>query len=43
MGKRGAARVIHFFRNERMPLYLLTIFGKAERPDLSMAESPTVL
>jgi hypothetical protein len=38
MGKRGGARVIYFFRNERMPLYLLTIFGKGERTDLGMAE-----
>lgn len=38
MGKRGGARVIYYFHSERMPLYLLTIFGKNERADLSMAE-----
>lgn len=38
MGKRGAVRVNYYFHNERMPLYLLTVFGKNERADLSMAE-----
>jgi hypothetical protein len=38
MGKRGGVRVIYYFHSERMPLYLLTVFGKNERADLSMAE-----
>jgi hypothetical protein len=38
MGKRGGIRVIYYFHSERMPLYLLTVFGKNERADLSMAE-----
>lgn len=38
MGKRGGVRVIYYFHGERMPLYLLTVFGKNERADLSMAE-----
>lgn len=38
MGKRGGTRVIYFFHNERIPLYLLTIFGKNEKSNLSMAE-----
>jgi hypothetical protein len=38
MGKRGGVRVIYYFHSERMPLYLLTAFGKNERADLSMAE-----
>ncbi|MBK6727662.1 MAG: type II toxin-antitoxin system RelE/ParE family toxin [Xanthomonadales bacterium] len=37
-GKSGGTRVIYFFHNERMPLYLLTIFGKNEQSDLSMSE-----
>jgi len=37
-GKSGGTRVIYFFRNERIPLYLLTIFGKNEKSDLSMSE-----
>ncbi len=38
MGKRGGARVIYYFHSEQIPLYLLTLFGKNERSDLSMAE-----
>lgn len=38
MGKRGGTRVIYFFHNERIPLYLLTIFGKNEKSNLSMGE-----
>jgi hypothetical protein len=37
-GKRGGARVIYFFRNADMPLFLLTAFAKNERTDLSQAE-----
>ncbi len=38
MGKRGGARVIYYFHSEQIPLYLLTLFGKNEGSDLSMAE-----
>jgi len=38
MGKRGGVRVIYYFHSERMPLYLLSLFGTNERADLSMAE-----
>ena len=38
MGKRGGVRVIYYFHSKRIPLYLLTVFGKSERADLSMAE-----
>ena len=38
MGKRGGVRVICYFHSEQVPLYLLTVFGKNERADLSMAE-----
>lgn len=38
MGKRGGVRIIYCFHSERMPLYLLTLFAKNERSDLSMAE-----
>jgi hypothetical protein len=37
-GKRGGARIIHFFHNEELPLFLLTAFAKNERADLSQAE-----
>jgi hypothetical protein len=34
-GKRSGARVIYYFHSERMPLYLLTIYGKSEKTDIS--------
>jgi hypothetical protein len=37
---RGTAgvRVIYYFHSDAMPLYLLTVFGKNEKADLSGAE-----
>lgn len=37
-GKSGGVRVIYFFYNPSMPLFLLTLFGKSEKENLSMAE-----
>lgn len=37
-GTSGGVRVIYYFHSERMPLYLLTVFAKNERADLSPAE-----
>lgn len=37
-GKSGGARVIYYFHSEVMPLYLLTMFAKNERANLSKAE-----
>ena len=37
-GKRGGARVIYFFHDFEMPLYLLDAFAKNEKADLSQAE-----
>lgn len=37
-GKRGGARVIYYFRDLNMPLYLLTLYGKGEKIRLSEAE-----
>ena len=37
-GKRGGVRIIYFFYSEDMPLFLLTIFGKGEKENLSKAE-----
>ncbi len=37
-GKRGGVRVIYYYHNETMPLYLLTVFGKGEKDDLKGAE-----
>ena len=37
-GKSGGVRVIYYFHSESMPLYLLTMFAKNERANLSKAE-----
>lgn len=37
-GKSGGVRVIYYYHDERIPLYLLTMFGKNERANLSKAE-----
>ena len=39
MGKRGGARVIYYYHDERIPLYLLTVFGKNDKANLSKAEA----
>ncbi|TCK17658.1 RelE toxin of RelEB toxin-antitoxin system [Thiogranum longum] len=37
-GKSGGVRVICYFHSEIMPLYLLTVFGKNEKANISMKE-----
>jgi len=37
-GKSAGVRVIYYFHSERMPLYLLTVFAKNERADLTQKE-----
>jgi hypothetical protein len=37
-GKSGGVRVIYYFHSEAAPLYLLTVFGKNEKANLSRAE-----
>ena len=37
-GKSGGVRIIYYFHNELMPLYLLTLFAKGDRANLSKAE-----
>lgn len=34
-GKSGGLRIIYYFHSERMPLWLLTLFAKNKREDLS--------
>ncbi len=38
LGKRGGARVIYFFHDMDMPLYLLEAYAKNERANLTQAE-----
>lgn len=37
-GKSGGVRVIYFYRNMNMPLFLLTLYAKGEQDNLSKAE-----
>ena len=37
-GKRGGVRVIYYHYNESLPLFLLNVFTKNEKSDLSKAE-----
>ncbi len=37
-GKSGGVRVVYFYHNQGMPLYLLTLYGKNEKDNLSSAE-----
>src|SRR5262245_44930631 len=34
-GKSGGVRVVYYFHNEAMPVYLLTVFAKNEKANLS--------
>lgn len=37
-GKSGGVRVIYYFFNEEMPLYLITLFAKNQQDNLTKAE-----
>ena len=37
-GKSGGVRVIYYYHNESMPLFLLSIFGKSKKSNLSKFE-----
>ena len=37
-GKRGGARIIYYFHSGSMPIFLLTVFSKNEKVDLSKAK-----
>lgn len=39
MGKSGGVRVIYYFHDERIPLYLLTVFGKNQKANLTKAQA----
>lgn len=41
-GKRGGARVIYFYHDMEMPLYLLTAYAKNERENLDQSEINTL-
>ncbi len=35
-GKRGGVRVIHFYYDQEHPLYLLLVYAKSERQDMTL-------
>ncbi|MCB1777578.1 MAG: type II toxin-antitoxin system RelE/ParE family toxin [Candidatus Competibacteraceae bacterium] len=37
-GKSGGVRIIYYFHSEIMPLYLLAVFGKNEKANISTEE-----
>jgi mRNA-degrading endonuclease RelE of RelBE toxin-antitoxin system len=41
-GRRGGARVIYFYRDVHSPLYLLMVYTKAQREDLTPDEKRMV-
>jgi hypothetical protein len=38
-GKRGGYRTITFYTGENLPVFLITVFGKGEKSNLSKSES----
>jgi hypothetical protein len=38
MGKRAGARVIYYYRNERVPVFLLSAYAKNRKANLSKGE-----
>ena len=38
MGKRGGARVVYLYGGDDMPIFLITVFVKSEKGNLSKAE-----
>ena len=41
-GKRGGVRVVYFYQHAGRPLYLLMVYAKASREDLTADEKRTV-
>ena len=42
MGKSGGVRVVYIWRNQRFPVFLITVFAKNQKENLSMAERNTL-
>ena len=41
-GKRGGVRVIYFYHDPQMPLFLLLVYAKAQREDMTPDEKKQV-
>ncbi len=37
-GKSGGVRIIYYYHNSSIPLFLLTVFGKSDKSNLTKAE-----
>lgn len=37
-GKSGGVRVVYYYHNETLPIFLLTVFAKKEKDNLTKAE-----
>ncbi len=42
-GKSGGYRVLHFYRSPDMPLFLLTVFAKNEKANISRSEKAELI
>lgn len=42
LGKRGGARVIYYYCDDDLPLFLITMFAKNERDDLPESVKPAL-
>jgi hypothetical protein len=38
MGRRGGTRVVYYYHNERLPLFLLSAYAKNRKANISKAE-----
>jgi hypothetical protein len=38
IGKRGGARVVYYYHDQRLPIFLLALYAKNEKGDLTTAE-----
>lgn len=37
-GKRGGARIIYYYHNQTIPIFLFTVYGKNQKANLTKAE-----
>ena len=42
MGKRGGVRVVYYYHDQTLPLFLLTVYAKSERADLTPSERQAI-
>lgn len=42
MGKRGGTRIVYLYGGEDVPVFLITVYAKAEKGNLSKAEQNTL-